>query len=95
MRRIRLTPPGGPPTGRAASASPEIAEGQVVQRPQSHCAPWVLDGPVNGNAFRIHVETQLVPMLSRGDIVTMDNPGTETVHATIRGAGAHLLFLPP
>ena len=32
-RRIRLTQPGGPPTDRAASASPEIAEGRVVQRP--------------------------------------------------------------
>ena len=61
-------------------------------------APWVLDGPVNGDASRIHVETQLVPTLNRGDIVIVDNPGsrkTEAVRAAIRGAGARLLFLPP
>ena len=61
-------------------------------------APWVLDGPINGDAFRIYVETQLVPTLGRGDIVIMDNLGshkTEAVRAAIRGAGAHPLFLPP
>ena len=60
--------------------------------------PWVLDGPVNGDAFRAYVETQLVPTLNRGDIVVMDNLGShkiEAVRAAIRGAGAHLLFLPP
>ena len=61
-------------------------------------APWVSDGPVNGDAFRVHVETQLIPTLNRGDIVIMDNPGsrkTEAVRAATRGAGARLLFLPP
>ena len=36
--RIRLTLPGGPPTGRAASASPEIVEGRVIQRPRMNTA---------------------------------------------------------
>ena len=61
-------------------------------------APWVLDGLVNGEAFRIYVETQPVPTLSRGAIVIVDNLGshkTEAVRAAIRGAGTHLLFLPP
>ena len=61
-------------------------------------APWVLDGPADGDAFRAYVETQLVPTLRRGDIAVMDTPGshkTEAVRAAIRGAGAHLLFLPP
>ena len=61
-------------------------------------APWVLDGPVNGDAFRVYIETQLVPTLNRGDIVIMDNLGShkiEAVRTAIRGAGAHLLFLPP
>ena len=35
-------------------------------------APWVLDGPINGDAFRIHVETQLVPTLGRGDIMNFE-----------------------
>ena len=38
-RRIRLTPPGGPPTGRAALASPEIAECRVIQRPRMNTLP--------------------------------------------------------
>ena len=53
-------------------------------------APWVLDGPVNGDAFWIHVETQLVPTLNRGDIVIMDNQGshkTEAGRAVVRGTG--------
>ena len=61
-------------------------------------APWVLDGPVNGDVFRVHVETQLVPTLNRSDIVVMDNLGshkTEAVRAAIRGTGTRLLFLPP
>ena len=61
-------------------------------------APWVLDGPINGDAFRIYVETQLVPTLGRGDIVVMDNLGshkTEAVRTAIRGASAYPLFLPP
>ena len=39
-----------------------------------------------------------VPTLGRGDIVIMDSPGshkTEAARAAVRGAGAHLLFLPP
>ena len=61
-------------------------------------APWVLDGPADGDAFRAYVETQLVPTLDHGDIVVMDTPGshkTDAVRAAIRGAGARLLFLPP
>ena len=61
-------------------------------------APWVLDGPTDGDAFRVYVETQLVPTLGRGDIAVMDNLGshkTEAVRAAIRGASAYPLFLPP
>lgn len=36
-------------------------------------APMVLDGPMNGVAFRAYVEQVLVPTLSPGDIVVMDN----------------------
>jgi transposase len=61
-------------------------------------APWVLDGPVNGEAFRTYVETELVPTLKKGDIVIMDNLGSHkgpAIRAAIRSAGAKLLFLPP
>lgn len=60
-------------------------------------APFVLDGPVNGAAFRAYVEQVLVPTLAPGDVVVMDNLGSHkgaAVRAAIRAAGAHLLFLP-
>ena len=36
-------------------------------------APWLLDGPINGDSFRVYVEEVLVPALRPGDIVVMDN----------------------
>jgi hypothetical protein len=36
-------------------------------------APFVLDGPINRNAFETYVERVLVPELRKGDIVVMDN----------------------
>jgi transposase len=61
-------------------------------------APFVLDGPINGEWFKAYVEQVLVPTLKRGDIVIMDNLGShkgKAIRQAIRKAGAHLLFLPP
>ena len=60
-------------------------------------APWLIDGPINGQRFLLYVEKVLVPTLQRGDIVIMDNLGShkgKAVRAAIRKAGAHLIFLP-
>jgi putative transposase len=60
-------------------------------------APWLLDGPINGESFRLYVETVLVPTLGPGDIVIADNLGSHrgrAVRRAIRAAGARLLFLP-
>jgi transposase len=60
-------------------------------------APWLLDGPINGERFRLYVEKMLVPTLRPGDIVVMDNLGSHkglAVRRTIRAAGARLFFLP-
>jgi putative transposase len=60
-------------------------------------APWLLDGPIDGESFRTYVETVLVPALKPGDIVIMDNLGSHKGHAVrqlIRSAGAKLIFLP-
>jgi len=60
-------------------------------------APWLLDGPINGESFLIYVEEVLVPTLKPGDIVVMDNLGShksKAVRQAIRAAGAKLLFLP-
>ena len=61
-------------------------------------APCVLDGPINGQLFTAYVEQFLVPTLSPGDIVIMDNRGSHkglAVRKAIRAVGARLLFLPP
>lgn len=61
-------------------------------------APWVLDGPINGDAFRTYIRTQLIKTLKPGDIVILDNLGSHkdtAVRQMVRDAGAHLLFLPP
>ena len=61
-------------------------------------APCVIDGPINGRSFLAYVEQLLVPTLSPGDIVIMDNLGSHKGHAVrraIRAAGAKLFFLPP
>ena len=36
-------------------------------------APWVLDGAMDGNAFRIYVRDVVGPTLKRGDVVVLDN----------------------
>ncbi len=54
-------------------------------------APWLLDGPINGERFRIYVEKVLVPTLKPGDIVIMDNLGShkgKAVRQAIRSAAA-------
>src|SRR3954469_24249027 len=60
-------------------------------------APWLLEGPIDGESFRTYVENVLVPTLREGDIVIMDNLGShkgKQVRALIRAAGAKLFFLP-
>jgi transposase len=61
-------------------------------------APMVLDGPINGRWFQAYVDQVLVPTLSEGDIVVMDNLGSHKgagVRKAIEAAGATLLYLPP
>ena len=61
-------------------------------------APFVLDGPASGDAFRVQVERFPVPTPAPKDVVVVDNlpchKGT-AVRRAIRQAGSHLLFLPP
>jgi len=60
-------------------------------------APWLIDGPINGERFRLYIERVLVPTLKPGDIVVMDNLGShrgKAVRRAIRTAGAKLFLLP-
>jgi len=61
-------------------------------------APFVLDGPINRDAFETYVEKVLVPQLRAGDIVIMDNLTSHkgpSVRDMIEAAGAELRYLPP
>src|SRR5689334_2784064 len=60
-------------------------------------APWLIDGPIDGQSFLQYVEEILVPTLKPGDIVIFDNLGSHkgrAVRQAIRAAGAKLFFLP-
>jgi transposase len=57
-----------------------------------------LDGAVNRDAFEAFVEKVLVPALSPGDVVVMDNLSSHKgprVRDPVGSAGATLLYLPP
>ncbi len=72
-------------------------------------APWVLDGPINGESFRTYVDQVLAPTLKPGDVVILDNSPPaggirraplgshkgKAVRRAIRASGVRLLFLPP
>ena len=60
-------------------------------------APWFIEGPIDGDSFRLYVEKVLLPTLRPGDIVIMDNLGShrgKVVRQLIRSVGAKLFFLP-
>ena len=60
-------------------------------------APMVLNGAMNGCAFKAWVEQSLAPTLTAGDLVVADNLGSHKVagvREAIEARGAHLLFLP-
>lgn len=61
-------------------------------------APAVFDGPMDGDCFLAYVEQVLVPTLTPGDIVIMDNLASHKVagiREAIEAAGATLRYLPP
>ena len=61
-------------------------------------APWLFEGPMNGEMFLAWVRQGLVPTLQKNDLVMMDNLSTHKVagvRQAIETAGARLLYLPP
>ena len=60
-------------------------------------APWLLDGPIDGESFATYIEQVLCPTLRKGDLVVMDNLASHRsarVRKLIRAHGAKLFFLP-
>jgi transposase len=57
-------------------------------------APWVIDGPIDGEIFTLYVKKVLVPTLTKGDIVILDNLGSHKGQAVRRASGTqgHTFF---
>jgi len=67
-------------------------------RLQGPCAPWLFQGPMNGEMFLAWVAQGLAPTLQKGDLVIMDNLATHKIRGireALEAAGARLLYLPP
>ncbi len=61
-------------------------------------APFMFDGAIDAQIFRIYVERVLVPTLRPGDIVVLDNLSSHkdrVARAAIEAAGAQVWDLPP
>ncbi len=61
-------------------------------------APWVIKGAMDGPAFAAYVKKVLVPELTPGTVVILDNLATHKnaeAAKTMREAGCWFLFLPP
>jgi transposase len=60
-------------------------------------APWFIEGPIDGESFRLYVKEVLLPTLRPGDIVILDNLGShksKAVRQLIRSVGARIFFPP-
>ena len=61
-------------------------------------APWVLDGPMDGDAFRVYVREVLAPTLKLGDVVVLDSLPAHRVagiHEAVTARRAQLFHLSP
>lgn len=61
-------------------------------------APWLLEGALNGEVFKLYVSQVLAPSLRPGDILLMDNLPTHKVAgivSIVEARGARLEYLPP
>lgn len=61
-------------------------------------APWLFEGPMDGELFLAWVKQGLAPVLQPDDVVILDNLSTHKVagvQATIEAVGARLEYLPP
>lgn len=61
-------------------------------------APWLFEGPMDGELFLAWVKQGLAPVLQRDDVVILDNLSTHKVagvREAIAAVGARLEYLPP
>ncbi|WFU31379.1 transposase [Bradyrhizobium brasilense] len=94
---------GWGPSGQRLEASASFGHWRTMTfiaalRHDRISAPWVINGPINGELFTLYVEKVLAPTLAKGEIVILDNLGShkgKSARNAIRDRGAHLLFLEP
>ena len=94
---------GRAPRGQRCRASAPYSHWQITTfvgalRRQGISATMVIDEPIDGEVFLTYVEQVLVPTLSSGEMVILDNLASHKVagvQQAILGAGATLLYLPP
>lgn len=97
-----------PPTRASASRSAAIGVCSIWAlehvtfigglRDNALIAPCIIEGAINGELFLAYIEQVLVPELTPGDTVIMDNLGSHKVagvQKAIEAAGATLIYLPP
>ena len=61
-------------------------------------APWLLDGPMDGEAFLVYIKRILAPELRPGERVICDNLSSHHVagvRKAVEATGASLIYLPP
>jgi transposase len=62
------------------------------------CAPWLFEGPMDGEMFLAWVRQGLAPALRPGEVVILDNLATHKIRGVreaLEAVGARLLYLPP
>ena len=67
-------------------------------RREGSCAPWLFEGPRNGERFLAWVRQGRAPILRPGEAVILDNRARHKVRgvrASIEAVGARWLYLPP
>jgi transposase len=67
-------------------------------RKEETCAVYPYDGPIDGFRFLSYLEHRLLPKLSNGDVVVMDNLRVHhiaPVKEILARVGARPLYLPP
>jgi len=67
-------------------------------RLEGACAPWLFQGPMDGEMFLAWMRQGLAPALRPGEVVILDNLAThkiQGVREAIEAVDARLLYLPP
>ncbi len=99
MTRLRgRGPRGARVVGRVPHGHWKITTFVAGLRCGAVTAPFVIDRPMNGPIFRTYLERCLIPTLTPGDIVIMDNLSAHKVagvREALEAAGAKLVYLPP